>query len=95
MFWRGLWAIRSRMVDDLAMLNRVEYLLWDGWGLKDYPAPEGDELALLDRVAALTAAAHDDAHFDALRELYVHQRLGAPSTFISYSPINGEQRIAL
>lgn len=94
-FWRGMWAIRSRMLDDLAMLNKMEYLIWDSWGLKDYGTPDESELALLERVATLTSAAHDDSNFDALRRLYKHEQLRAPRAFTSYSPVRGEQFINL
>lgn len=96
-FWRGGWAIRSRLVDDLAMLNKVEYLLWDGWGLKDWmEAVEAEDMALLDQAAALTTSAHDDDNFDNLRALYMHLRFAAPRTFMSYSPITpSPQQITL
>ena len=49
--------IASQAVRDLAALNKVELLCWDGWGLArtafDHLAPE--DLALLDRVAGATA----------------------------------------
>jgi hypothetical protein len=47
-------------VHDLAALNKVEVLCWDGWGLADREAGDdvlAEDAALLDRVAALTLAA--------------------------------------
>jgi hypothetical protein len=87
-FWRGQWAIRSRMLDDLAMLNRAEYLLWDGWGLKDYADTLDDnQLALLDQVAEHTRHAHDDAHLPAIALLFQHEALHPGRVITTFSPI--------
>lgn len=43
---RGLWFVRTRLLLDLAALNREELLLWDSWGATapDAPlGPRGDE----------------------------------------------------
>lgn len=96
-FWRGEWAIRSRMVGDFAMLNKVEYLLWDGWGLNEWMESVGTEdMALLDRAAALTASAHDDSLLDDIQALYQNPRFHAPRTFSSWSPVdNAESKVTL
>ncbi len=60
--------IRGNAVRDLASLNKVETLPWDGWGLMMRREPSADDVALLDRVAALTL--DPDAAFDDLRTLY-------------------------
>jgi hypothetical protein len=58
-FWsvaglRGLWLVRARLLQDLAALNGVEPLPWDGWGprqiMDDAGLTDGD-LALMDAVA--------------------------------------------
>jgi hypothetical protein len=69
---RGLWFIRGNLLRDLAALNRMELLPWDGWGLMlrlgqaDDCDPE--TTSLLNRVAALTQGG--DADVDAMRRLY-------------------------
>jgi hypothetical protein len=68
---RGLWFIRGNVVRDLAALNRMELLPWDGWGLllqlgrDEFGAAD---LALVDRVAALTQ--RGDEALEELRALY-------------------------
>ncbi len=67
---RGLWFIRGNVLRDLAALNRVELLPWDGWGLllqrRQDEFPPGD-FPLLDRIATLTQ--RGDA-FEEYRSLY-------------------------
>jgi hypothetical protein len=67
---RGLWFITGNLLRDVAALNNMEMLPWDGWGMM--PGPQGrlrdDQLALLDRLAAITQA--PDASFAELRRLY-------------------------
>jgi hypothetical protein len=33
--WHGMWFVRGNLVKDLAALNKIELLPWDGWGLGD------------------------------------------------------------
>jgi len=56
--WWGRWMVRNNVVRDLAALNKVELLPWDSWGLMDHASAvgAGAEDALIDEVAALTAA---------------------------------------
>jgi len=66
----GMWFIRGDLVRDLLALNKIEILPWDSWGLmggKDRGL-SADDMALLDRVAALTLAG--DEAFLELRWLY-------------------------
>jgi hypothetical protein len=81
----GLWFVRGDMVRDLASLNKVELLPWDCWGLiegEDKGLSE-DDMALLDRVAALTLAG--DEAFSAMRALYEGEaRLCVPPVIRSY-----------
>ncbi len=67
---RGLWFICGDFIRDVAALNKMELLPWDGWGLieKDFKTLAAGDLAFLDELAALTAEEVPD--FDAVRELY-------------------------
>ncbi|MBX3285902.1 MAG: transglutaminase domain-containing protein [Actinobacteria bacterium] len=57
----GQWFIRGNVARDLAALNKVELLPWDGWGdlALDERPPGGD--AYVDEVAALLVADDHDA----------------------------------
>jgi hypothetical protein len=81
----GLWFVRGDMVRDLASLNKVELLPWDCWGLiegEDKSLSE-DDMALLDRVAALTLAGNEA--FPATRALYEGEaRLRVPPVIRSW-----------
>jgi hypothetical protein len=68
--WRGQWFAQNDLVRDFLSLNKIELLPWDSWGLMAGPeecVPTRD-LALLDRIAALTI--EPDAAFDDIRTLY-------------------------
>jgi hypothetical protein len=78
---KGLWFIAGNILRDLAALNRMELLPWDVWGMM--PRTDADltpeQLALLDKLAALTVAG--DEAFPKLRRLYESdERLRAPNT---------------
>jgi hypothetical protein len=81
----GLWFVRGDMVRDLASLNKVELLPWDCWGLiegEDKSLSEED-MALLDRVAALTLAGNEA--FSEMRALYAGEaRLRVPPVIRSW-----------
>jgi hypothetical protein len=82
----GMGVVRSNLLHDLACLNKMELTPWDFWGLSltDVAQLSHDDLALLDRVAALTQASA--AGFGALRDLYADDpRLRVPATVTSYS----------
>ncbi len=83
---KGLWFVRGDLVRDVAALNKVELLPWDGWGLAD--ARDEDltaaDLALLDEVAELTAG--DVPDFDQVRALYQNNAgLRVPDVIRSYT----------
>jgi hypothetical protein len=81
----GLWFIRGDLLRDVASLNKVELLPWDGWGLIDASDDEmgAEDLTLLDKVAALTAG--DVPEFEQLRQLYeAEKRLRVPEKIHSY-----------
>lgn len=79
----GMWFIRGNLVRNLVSLNKIEILPWDGWGLvsKEEQDLSADDMALLDRIAALTLAIEtDDEPFHEVRALYeTDARLHKPS----------------
>lgn len=86
---RGPWFILDKLVQDLAAQNKVELLLWDGWGMmldaltRDETSP--DDLTLLDRAAEVTQAGPDA--LDAALALYTgNPRLMVPDRVMRYSP---------
>lgn len=92
----GMWFIRSQLVRDLAAMNKMELLCWDCWGLGNADPDDGvsaEEMALLDRVAALTQAGNEA--FIELRSIYENDdRLRVPSVITSYTEA-GPQKINL
>lgn len=74
----GLWFVAGNLIRDVAALNNREMLPWDVWGAMQL-ADDGLDLALFDRVAALTR--DPDAHLDELRALFASdERLAVPAT---------------
>jgi Transglutaminase-like superfamily len=67
---RGLWFIAGNLMRDVAALNNMEMLPWDVWGAMIRPDKplQNDQLALFDRLAAVTRA--PDTTFAELRALY-------------------------
>jgi hypothetical protein len=81
-FW-GLWFVRNNGVRDLAALNKMELLPWDGWGLMNVAEEDGGgpTSGLIDQVAAATVA--DD--WLQLRRLYAeNELLRVPDRVVSY-----------
>ena len=81
----GLWFVRGDLIRDLAALNKVELLPWDGWGLIERRDDEltAADLVLLDRVAELTAG--DVPNFKTVRALYEREAgLRVPATIHSF-----------
>jgi hypothetical protein len=77
----GLWFIAGNVLRDFAALNNVEMLPWDVWGpmLRPGETASAAQLALLDRVAALTRS--PDKSFAELRALYQNDaHLRVPAT---------------
>jgi hypothetical protein len=80
---KGWRFMRDKLVQDLATLNKAEFLLWDSWGILQQDTA-GEE-ALLDRIAEITLAG--DETFAQVRSLYEHEDgLRVTSPIISYSP---------
>jgi hypothetical protein len=82
---RGLWFVRGNVVRDLASFAKRELLPWDGWGIMT-TQEDGDaaEMALLDRVAALTLAG-DERHAERLEIQGSHPGLRVPSVVLSFN----------
>ena len=66
----GVDFVKGNLLRDLASLNKVETLPWDGWGWGNVWAEKmsADQFAVLDRAALLCVQA--DLAFDELRALY-------------------------
>ncbi|MES5818669.1 transglutaminase-like domain-containing protein [Streptomyces sp. RG80] len=82
---RGLWYVRARLMQDLAALNGVEPLPWDGWGPRQIMADAdltAEDLALADAVAAGEVARDDP-------------RLAVPGTITSYTTYRGVRQVTL
>jgi hypothetical protein len=80
-----MWFIRGNLIRDIAALNKVELLPWDGWGLidRDDESISHRELILLDDIASMTS---DEVDFLAVRELYeTNEGLVVPPIIKSYS----------
>ncbi|MEW2297852.1 transglutaminase-like domain-containing protein [Streptomyces sp. NPDC006743] len=87
----GLWFVGGGVLRDLAALNGVELLPWDYWGreISDDAALTGDDLALLDEVAAARTEAE-------LRRLYAGDpRLTVPDVITSYTTYTGVRQVSL
>jgi hypothetical protein len=83
----GLGFIRGNLVRDLAALNKVELLPWDCWGVMlSETLDNPDDLALLDKVAALTAAPAPE--LAAVQAAYADPCLHMNGTLLSY--VHGE-----
>jgi len=81
----GLWFVRGNLIRDVAALNKVELLPWDGWGLIDREDKNitQDELSLLDMIASMTA---DVVDFSAVRNAYDSNKgLAVPQVIKSYT----------
>jgi hypothetical protein len=83
---KGLWFVRGNLGRDVAALNKVELLPWDGWGLVDGidEDPASGDLAALDEMAALSGG--DVPEFERVRALYeTDPRWRVPPVIHSYS----------
>lgn len=78
----GMWEVQGNLVRDLAALAKVETLPWDDWGIigKHFDDLNPDDLDLLDRAAAISAAG---GPFDAVRTILdADDRLRPPTVLI-------------
>jgi Transglutaminase-like superfamily len=81
-FW-GRMIVLGDVVRDLASLNKVELLPWDGWGLMNQLDDVGEDTAdrLTDEIARATVA----VDFPEIRRLYEeNDLLRVPDTIVSY-----------
>ena len=81
-FW-GDWFVRGNVIRDLASLNKMELLPWDGWGymLDRAAGPSVDDVT--DTVAAITVGT--DLDVDRLRTTYDSDpNLRVPRTVTSF-----------
>jgi Transglutaminase-like superfamily len=81
-FW-GAWFVRNNAVRDLAALNKMELLPWDGWGVMNQVGEVGEDDAdrLTDEVANTTVA----NDWRTVRRLYQeNDLLRVPATVFSY-----------
>jgi hypothetical protein len=86
-FFKGWWALRNRVFHDLAMLNKIELLLWDTWGWLEYNfEPTEGELQTIDSIATLIQG-DVEANFEEIRRIYcTDTRFSAPESVMCYSP---------
>lgn len=85
----GIWWVRQNLIRDVAALNKMELLPWDGWGRLMNMDLENtaDDLALLDDVADSTRR---DVSFDGIVGVYqTNEALRVPPTIRSYRPGGG------
>ncbi|MDQ0717086.1 hypothetical protein QFZ55_006538 [Streptomyces luteogriseus] len=87
---RGLWFVHGNVLRDLAALNGVELLPWDGWEpwLRKGTSLGEDALAAADAVAA--ARSPDD-----WPRLFADPRLTVPAEITSYTTYLGDRRVTL
>ncbi len=79
---RGYRFAASNLVRDLAALNKMVLLPWDMWGIMGYPEDETDEaFRFLDTVAKAITDSDDDA----IRNLYLDDRLRVPGTIQTFN----------
>jgi len=79
---RGLWFIRGNLLRDLAALNKMELLPWDGWGLSSQSEPEmsPSDYALLDKAAKAVMEEKEEIY-----SLYENPLLQVPPVIDSYT----------
>ncbi len=83
---QGLWFVRGNLGRDVAALNRMELLPWDGWGLADKSDNDltAEDMAALDEMAALTGG--DVPAFEHVRALYeTGERWRVPPVIRTYT----------
>ena len=80
----GLWFVRGNLVRDIASLNGMELLPWDGWGIIEMAddALTTDDLNFLDETALLTL--QGNSGFCQLKAIYEKDtRVRVPDTVVS------------
>jgi Transglutaminase-like superfamily len=81
-FW-GLWFVRNNVVRDLAALNKMELLPWDGWGIMNVAEEQGGApaIALVDELAAAILA---DDWLETRRRYEENDLIRVPEQVLSY-----------
>jgi hypothetical protein len=93
---RGNAFIWGSLSKDVAFLNKEEYLLWDIWGmLEDEGFPNASHMDLLNQAADLSAQAHDDSHFEAIRALGQRVEFAIPDSVLCFSPVQPAYRVTV
>ncbi len=83
---RGLWFVRSRLMLDLAALNREELLLWDSWGaMSPNSKLSGTELRSFDRAAHVTG--HIPPRTSTVAAVYRADEWHPPARVWCFSPV--------
>ncbi|MFC4586063.1 transglutaminase-like domain-containing protein [Sphaerisporangium corydalis] len=91
----GMDFVQSNVVRDLAALNKVEVLPWDGWDLAErfHKDLHDSELKLLDSVAE---AESDGGPFSLVRNLFLaNPGLRTPSSVTSHTTYAGTRTVSL
>ncbi|GII84310.1 hypothetical protein Ssi03_23000 [Sphaerisporangium siamense] len=89
----GLDLVQGNVVRDLAALNKVEVLPWDGWNLSERLHLDDTDTRLLDGVAE---AESRGGPFSRLRQLFLaNPGLRTPRTITSYTTYSGVRAIDL
>jgi transglutaminase-like putative cysteine protease len=91
---RALWFVRSRLLLDIAALNRIEVLLWDSWTDSSPVARIGAKgVEELDRRAMLSG--QQPPPFKEVRTIYRSRRWRVPRAVWVYSPVERPHREVL
>ena len=94
---RGFWYIRDKLIQDVASLNNVEMLLWDGWGLmlKDHDfMNDYEQVEFLDYLADLTVDPNNN--LEEIKHIYkTDMVLTVPKKIISYGIIHNGKEIEI
>ncbi len=80
---RGLFTVRNRLIQDLALLNKQEMLIWDLWG--PMLTTSVTDYYLLDELADLLL--HHDNTIEKINEFYNHHlQFKVPNTILVDNP---------
>lgn len=90
---RGPWMIQTSVIRDGAFRARQEPLLWDMWGaMAGAGGPSEEQIALADRIAAMTVAADGGDVAEEQRMLALYQRdprVRLPAVVSTHTPGQG------
>lgn len=92
---KGAWFIAHKLIQDLAVQNKKETLLWHSWGLMQQEDILNDENSvLLDRAAELTQSGNDA--FAGMQSFYENTpALRVSPTVMKYSPVTRPRKVKL